>query len=367
MVLCLGLLLVLTSLTIAAVPNAYTDKDAFYRAVDDAQRALDNGQTLTADQKAVIEQVGLGQGELDRFGGPDDFGYTFYDSDEENGPEFVWLNIAETGTLIGGMGDDGSVGPLDMGFDFPYYGSNYDGIYLGFNGSVGFDQGSVGSLSHGPIPSATYPNNAIQFWQRDMICNLNGLTQVYTQQDVIDGENVFIIEYNNINEYYQAGEENSISCEIILFEGGDILLQYGFIGETVETGTMSIGIENSDGTDGLQYAFNNADDAPAEGTAIMFEVLDPDASVTGTVTDMETGEPVEGADVTIGNGNAVTDVDGMYSIDAVYSGTNAVTIEAFGYMPYVDEVVLDPGENVADFELEPTAPPPPPGDRRNLV
>ena len=50
-------------------------------------------------------------------GGPDAYGYTWTDSDEE-GNFYTWTEISETGTEITTLMDDNRVGPFDMGFDF---------------------------------------------------------------------------------------------------------------------------------------------------------------------------------------------------------------------------------------------------------
>ncbi len=66
-------------------------------------------------------------------------------------------------------------------------------------------------------------------------------------------------------------------------------------------------------------------------------------NLTSTITDSETGEPVEGAtvavDVEIGGGNytAVTDENGEYAIEDVPSGTHEVTISADGYDDATDD------------------------------
>jgi hypothetical protein len=53
-------------------------------------------------------------------GGPDSFGYVWIDSDEDGGPTYSWIDIAATGTAVSTttLGDDGKVGPFNIGFPF---------------------------------------------------------------------------------------------------------------------------------------------------------------------------------------------------------------------------------------------------------
>ncbi|WP_266075828.1 S8 family serine peptidase [Haladaptatus caseinilyticus] len=84
-------------------------------------------------------------------------------------------------------------------------------------------------------------------------------------------------------------------------------------------------------------------------------------NLTGTVTDSETGEPVENAtvtiDVDIGDGDytAVTDGNGEYEIENVPSGTHNSTVSADGYDEVTDTVTVPVDDTTtANFELDPT-------------
>ena len=56
-------------------------------------------------------------------GGPDSFGYVFIDSNEPDGPQFDYINF--DGEIITDMGDDDYRGPIQLPFEFLYYGE-YD-------------------------------------------------------------------------------------------------------------------------------------------------------------------------------------------------------------------------------------------------
>lgn len=99
---------------------------------------------------------------------------------------------------------------------------------------------------------------------------------------------------------------------------------------------------------------DGADVAPGED----FETLPPDGTpkdtLTGTVTDPTTGQPVEGALVKVtGLGDAataVTDASGEYFIDELYRGTyQKVAASAPGYESTANPVTTNTGD--ADFEI----------------
>lgn len=258
------------------------------------------------------------------------------------------------------LGDDASVGPFDIGFGFPFYGEVKTEFYVGSNGVMGFNNAGLSSLSNQLLPNAFTPNDVIAWFWDDMDPDYGNDGNWYYQY--FDAHEDFgeclVVQFMDWDEYPDGDAQENIDAEVIMTADGAIYLQYSRVQEGFDISSCTVGIENSDGTIGLMYTYNNAADAPYDGLAVLFEPLDPDANVNGMVTDLETGAPIEGALVTIGQGTGETDVDGMYSIDGLYSGPNAVTIEAFGYLPYEDEVVLETGDNVFDFELEPSAPRP---------
>ncbi|PID28456.1 MAG: hypothetical protein CSB55_04695 [Candidatus Cloacimonadota bacterium] len=79
------------------------------------------------------------------------------------------------------------------------------------------------------------------------------------------------------------------------------------------------------------------------------------ASLSGTVTDVNTGNPVEGANVSVvGFSNALTDMNGYYQINSIVPGNYSVTITCGGYYDYQSEDSLAiEGDVVHDVALEP--------------
>lgn len=80
-------------------------------------------------------------------GGPDAYGYVWRDSDELNGPTYNWIDITTMGTRVTGLSDDNSVGPVQIGFNFHYYWSDYNQVKIGSNGWIGFKT-TIGNIAH---------------------------------------------------------------------------------------------------------------------------------------------------------------------------------------------------------------------------
>jgi hypothetical protein len=65
-----------------------------------------------------------------------------------------------------------------------------------------------------------------------------------------------------------------------------------------------------------------------------------DGSVTGSVTDAEGGDPIQGATVTVGGASTTTGADGGYLLDGIEAGTHTLTAEADGYQPASQTVTV---------------------------
>jgi len=78
--------------------------------------------------------------------------------------------------------------------------------------------------------------------------------------------------------------------------------------------------------------------------------------VTGTVTETSTGNPIANATVYIYNSNsqvtATTDVNGVYSVGGILSGSYEVTASKWGYVSSCQTVTLD-GSGPVNFSLTP--------------
>ena len=188
-------------------------------------------------------------------GGPDNFGYEWIDSNDPQGPEYVWNDISSTGTAVTGWVstgsfdplDEGVAGPLPIGFNFKFYGEVKYHVYLSSNGFITFDNITEDTYTNDPIPTPGMPDNIIApFWD-----DLDGSSQgtVYYQQT----PNKLIIQYTDWQRYPASG---SLTFQIVLQSNNQIYFYYNDMASTLNSST--VGIENMDGTDGLQIANNAA-------------------------------------------------------------------------------------------------------------
>lgn len=186
-------------------------------------------------------------------GGPDLFGYKWIDSDEPNGPVYVWNDISTTGTPVTSWvatgtfdpKDEGIAGPFPLGFNFKFYGNAKNQIYINTNGIILFGTVSSNIFTNASIPTSDTPNEFIApFWD-----DLDGRTQgtVHYKQD----GNKFIIQFTNWQKYSATG---SLTFQVVLNSNGKILVYYNNMSATLNAAT--VGIENLAGNDGLQVAYN---------------------------------------------------------------------------------------------------------------
>jgi subtilisin family serine protease len=180
-------------------------------------------------------------------GGPDAFGYSWIDSDETGGPTFDWIDISDTGTLISGLYDDNYVGPFPIGFNFDFYGNAHTEFYVQSNGVINFDNRYI-SGSNQPIPMADDYNNLIAWMWDDLYHNSD--SSVY--YEVVD-DNKLVIQFQNYDEY---GGDGRVDAQVILYRNGSIQIQYLEFRNGMDLNESTIGIENLNGTAGLQVAFN---------------------------------------------------------------------------------------------------------------
>ncbi|MDP8207248.1 MAG: carboxypeptidase regulatory-like domain-containing protein [Candidatus Electryonea clarkiae] len=285
-------------------------------------------------------------------GGPDDYGYEFIDSQEEDGPEFNWIDISETGTEMTALYNFGrEIGPIAIPFDFNFYGEDYDEIWICSHLFMTFSDDQGTSSNNLTIPTNTIPNNGVFLYWDIMWPNWQGNEPLAFYGE--DENDNFVIQFNNWYSEYGG----IVSAEVILYPNGNILFQY--LENTIRGGATreSVGIENSNGSVGLEIAYNqDPANYPFDSLAILITPPDLSASVEGTVSDFHTGDPIENAIVRYldhGDYEATTDEDGSYSFEAMLPGDYTVEIDADGFVS-IEETnieIEEDDENVHDFEL----------------
>jgi len=230
-----------------------------------------NGQKIYRDGALIADLAGTNTSYLDDNipePGQYYYGVSYYNSSGEGPitetpqvvigpPDFEqipleWVEINNVGTNTGLTGDDQNVGPFPIGFDFPYYnGAVYNTIRICSNGFATFSSTAT-AYSNASIPSESQPNDLIAAYWDDLQCNVPGAT-VYYYYDAANTR--FIIEWEGVGKYGVTG--SSLTFEIIMYPSGDIDLNYLTLNSST-LNSATVGIENSDGTIGVQTTYNGS-------------------------------------------------------------------------------------------------------------
>jgi len=210
-----------------------------------AQRNDVSRPIASADHpKGSDNLAGVGQPVVLGAGGPDDYGYNWIDSNEDGGPVFNWFDISAVGTPV--AASDESVTNVALPFAFSFYGETVSEVGIGSNGYLIMGGGSSSVFTNTPIPDGAAPNNIVApFWD-DLDPSESGT--IYTYYDEANGR--FIVQYDNVAKFFSP---DRFTFQAILYENGTMLFQYD---EMDLADSATIGLENADGTDGLQIVFN---------------------------------------------------------------------------------------------------------------
>ncbi len=105
--------------------------------------------TIMIAAALMMPQISAGYEE-----GPDGYGYYYSDSNEEDGPTYFFTDIGISSYAFKITGDE-MYGPVDIGFNFYFYGTRYTQVYISSNGFITFDRGwGSGCCSGGRLPEA---------------------------------------------------------------------------------------------------------------------------------------------------------------------------------------------------------------------
>lgn len=200
-------------------------------------------------------------------------------------------------------------------------------------------------------------------------------SHIYWKHD--QEENLFIVEWHQLRKLGPRGwNEPTETFEIILYDpefyetatgDGEIVFQYEEVTDNRsayqnwDTPWATVGIGSPDLTTGLEYTYWGERHAGAPelepGLAIKFTttVQFRTASVTGTITDAQTGEALSGAVISSSYGtSAVTDENGYYEMhDMIVADDYQITAicEFYNDSARTGISVDNDEENVQDFAL----------------
>ncbi|MCB8916396.1 MAG: proprotein convertase P-domain-containing protein [Ardenticatenaceae bacterium] len=213
-------------------------------------------------------------------------GYTYDDTINYN-----FEDIAATGTAFI-LGDDEVSGPLPIGFSFDFYGVTYTDIRASSNGflTVNNDTNS-GCCTGQALPTPGSPDGLIAGWWEDMDPGEAGSGLYYETLGTAPNR-YMIVQYTNV-QHYPSG--TPVTLQYKLYEGSDVI-EVHYLDAPSDGGTHSAGLENQDGTVGIQYFLGTtglpalsavrytpevAQSASASDTATV-QIADPDIVVNPT-------------------------------------------------------------------------------------
>jgi hypothetical protein len=180
-------------------------------------------------------------------GGPDAFGYTWVDSRDGFGPAPGFASIAgQPGTQSFALGLDETQG-IFLPFPFPYYGESFTTATIVSDGRLHFDDDPSTDGNNTPIPRTRPPNGFVApFWD-----NLDPSAGALYYQGTPERA---VVEWNGVALAEDAAA--SLTFQAILYPDGRVRFAYGTLTNAGERAV--VGLENLDGTAGLQMAARRA-------------------------------------------------------------------------------------------------------------
>ncbi|MCH9031848.1 MAG: hypothetical protein IIB00_06275 [candidate division Zixibacteria bacterium] len=181
-----------------------------------------------------------------------DTSYTAQSSDSVSGPNFEWIEITETGTKIphniyynqgSAPLDDGSAGPFYLGFDFPFFGVDYNEMWVGVNGAISFSDSAVnanGYYDQLSIPGAPFSTFVAPFWNDLTIDPLGGGHGDIYFKHLPNFR--YAITWDQIGNFNSA-DDTLVTFQVILEKNGDISVNYLNVGTSGLSQTALIGLQ----------------------------------------------------------------------------------------------------------------------------
>ena len=249
---------------------------------------------------------------------------------------FDWVDATGQSALWG----DEIAGRLRLPFPVPFYGTDYEQLWISDNGYVNFLGPDLYNGFPTGIPSPATPNAAVYPFGQDLY--LDEQSQVDYGVVGVAPDRAFVLEFSGIRAWGASGR---LSFEIKLWENGEIDLLYGDAPANPGDGRNAlVGIENATGTDALLLGLDEPILAP--DTAYRIELV-PSGLLHGTVTDANDGMPIAGATVTAAPGGrtARTDADGAYTL-RLRPGSYQVTVASPPYAAETSPVTIADGGDV---------------------
>ena len=163
---------------------------------------------------------------------------------------------------------------------FTFNGESYTEVLFSVNGTLeaGSASGAFTSFANQNLPDPTTPNNIIAPFWRDLNLDQGG-NMYLAVLGLPTGEEWTVYEWENVPHFDDAPSTATPTVTMQVWIGtdgtpveGDIHFVYAQIDDT--TSGATVGVENSTGTTGSSYFYNNEGTPPAVGTDLLVQTLD---------------------------------------------------------------------------------------------
>jgi len=212
-------------------------------------------------------------------------------------------------------------------FDFNYYGNPYNTAFASTNGLLGFTEDYIQQYEPSPIPTQGDVNNMIAAAWGDL--DLFDSGSAYSATVGVEPNRTFVVEWVNAEDLYSGLHDKTF--EVLLHEGtNEIEILYK--NNTGQFNSSVVGIENADGTEGIQVPGNQL------GNGIKFVTNNPYVTVvspTPGLNQLDHAQVIQGTASDLGSGVAIVFVslDGGASWLPATTEDNWATWSFSGWTP----------------------------------
>jgi len=215
-----------------------------------------------------------------------DYQYQAVQKKYNDGVTYEWIDIVDTGVKLESMdltNYDNFWNKVALPWEFNYYGNVVDTMYVGYCGLISFSEQEEAYTRGGIyVPSTDGPDNIMALMFGFIYNDLMNDKKAGIYYKEFDDE--VVVTYQSFTDGFGMSTAPS-SFQVIIRKDGSFKFQYKYPeGEFSMNSSLSgIGIENIDGTDGINIAHNST--YIDESTAIEFypfekQILAPNESAT---------------------------------------------------------------------------------------
>jgi hypothetical protein len=162
---------------------------------------------------------------------------------------YDWVDIVGRGTPLPMGNDDNQVIPMPFAFEF-YENTFAESLHVCSNGWASFTSTET-SHFNSPLPSMEAPENLLAAFWDDLDPSYMGEIWWLANPESL------IVSWIEVPHFYEDGSlQGSFTFQLIVRPGGKVNYQYNSVGNGYPTDEATVGIQNSDKTEGLEIAYN---------------------------------------------------------------------------------------------------------------